>query len=123
MRRIVPAGLEISQDDLLGVGLRVRPGLAEQACCPKSEEPVAPGHRFEAQLLVMNELPLEAFLAFVERGGHDILVVAPIKFWLWGRRLAYSYPKIKATWAATLRRNCEVENVHSARLCYPNRSA
>ena len=64
--------LQIGNDDLLGVGLGVGPGLAQLLGGPKAQQLVAAGVRLEAQLLVMRELLLEGILALVERAHGPI---------------------------------------------------
>ena len=73
---IVVAGLfEVRHDDRFGIGVGVRAGHAELSGRPQPQHLVAPGRRLEAQLLVVGELLLEAFLALVER-GHSCLSVS-----------------------------------------------
>src|SRR5436853_333810 len=67
---VVPAAfLEVGHDDLFRIGVRRIARDAELFGGPQAEHLVAPRVRLEAQLLVMDELLLETFLALVE-GGH-----------------------------------------------------
>src|SRR5262249_42568932 len=60
--------LELGQDDFLGVGLGVSPGLADQARRPQAQHLVLARRDLELKLLVVLELLLEGLLALVERG-------------------------------------------------------
>src|SRR5262249_57693729 len=59
--------LQIRRDDLLRIGLGLGAGESHFLCRPQAEQLVAPRGRLESQFLVVGELPLEAFLALVER--------------------------------------------------------
>src|SRR5262245_2558958 len=64
---IVARLLEIRHDDRLGIGLGLGAGEPELLRRPQAEELVATGVCLESQLLVDDELLLEALLALVER--------------------------------------------------------
>ena len=74
---VVVAGLlEVGHHDLLRVGVGGGAGHAHFFRRPQAEQLVAPGIRLEAQLLIMRELLLEAFLALVERRHVALVVVS-----------------------------------------------
>src|SRR4029079_18763763 len=80
---VVVAGyLEVGQHDFLGIGFGVGAAFAENAGRPQPEHLVTAGHRLEAQLLVMRELLLEAFLALVECRCHAAPRTASVKLHL-----------------------------------------
>src|SRR5690349_17243192 len=76
-QHVVIAGLlEVGHHHRLGVGVRIGTMLAELLGRPEAQHAVAARGGPKPQLLVMRELPLEAFLALVER-GHGWIPVVP----------------------------------------------
>ena len=68
---LVAGFLEIGLDDLLGVGVRVRPGFPHEPGRPQAEQLVAARLGLEAKLGVMGEFLLKFVFAVVE-GRHRI---------------------------------------------------